>query len=81
MARQADSTRTLAGIVCEARQLRLLVRKVDHARPESENETTHPEGPHRSTVAFSLEIKELGITAPEFKELFVSSLLSNLTVV
>ncbi len=34
-----------------------------------------------STIAFSLEIKELRITAPEFKELFVSSLLSNLTVV
>jgi hypothetical protein len=34
-----------------------------------------------STIAFSLEIKGLGIAAPAFKELFVSSLLSNLTIV
>ena len=35
----------------------------------------------RSTIAFSLKVKELGISASKFKELFVSSLLSNLTVV
>jgi hypothetical protein len=38
-------------------------------------------GVFSSTITFSLEIKRLGITAPELKKLFVSSLLSNLTIV
>jgi hypothetical protein len=38
-------------------------------------------GMFSSTITFSLEIKRLGITAPELKKLFVSSLLSNLTIV
>ena len=38
-------------------------------------------GRGKSTIAFSLEVKELGITAPEFEQLFVRSLLANLTAV
>jgi hypothetical protein len=40
-----------------------------------------PKKSGRSTIAFSLKVKEFRITAPEFKELFVSSLFSNLTIV
>jgi hypothetical protein len=55
---------------------------VTQIRARDQFEAAHfLKGSHRSTIAFSLEIEELGITAPEFKQLFVSSLLSNLTVI
>ena len=58
----------------------LLVRNVELDR--SQIETTHfLKGTGKSTIAFSLKVKELGIAAPEFKELLVSPLLSNLTTI
>ena len=51
-------------------------------RDQAQFEATHfLKGWGRSTIAFSLKVKELGISASKFKELFVSSLFSNLTVV